>query len=203
MENIKCYLIIHNVAKKHNVGSIIRSAAAMNVSEIWIVGKRKLSSFGNQGTAKRVTYRNFAGLEELKEYSLTNHIQILGIEIMDSSKSIWDSPFTTSTAFIMGNEGTGMTSQEKDICDGFLYIPQYNSNTESLNVSVAAGIILHHFASNFYADWAGFKESSRLGEKYEVVDRSGINAMMSRAQEIREERKKKHEQSIEIMKDPL
>ena len=62
---------------------------------------------------------------------------------------------------------------------------------------------IHHFASNFYADWAGFKESSRLGEKYEVVDRSGINAMMSRAQEIREERKKKHEQSIEIMKDPL
>lgn len=149
MESHKCYLIIHNVAKKHNVGSIIRSASAMNVSEIWVVGKRKLASFGNQGTAKRMPYRKFPSLKELKDYSAACAIQVLGIEILDSSKSIWDSPFTTSTAFILGNEGTGLTQQEKEICDGFIYIPQYNSNTESLNVSVAAGIILTHFSRIF------------------------------------------------------
>jgi tRNA G18 (ribose-2'-O)-methylase SpoU len=149
MEEIKCFLIIHNVAKKHNVGSIIRSAAAMNVSEIWVVGKRKLASFGNQGTAKRVVYRNFLGLAEVKDYAEANSIQIVGVEIMESSKSIWTTPFSTSTAFFMGNEGTGMDEAEKEICHGFVYIPQYNSNTESLNVSVAAGIVLSHFASNF------------------------------------------------------
>ena len=149
MENLKCYLIIHNVAKKHNVGSIIRSAAAMGVTEIWVVGKRKIASFGNQGTAKRVVYRNFGSLEELKTYSQANSVQIIGLEILSSSKNIWDSPFSGSTAFLMGNEGTGMSEQEKEICDGFVYIPQYNSNTESLNVSVAVGILLSHFARNF------------------------------------------------------
>ena len=148
MDSLKCYLIIHNVAKKHNVGCIIRSASAMNVSEIWVVGKRKLSSFGNQGTAKRVSYRNFLSLKDLRDYSTACQIQILGVEILDQSKSIWDSPFTCSTAFILGNEGTGLTPQEKEICDGYIYIPQYNSNTESLNVSVAAGIILSHYARN-------------------------------------------------------
>jgi tRNA G18 (ribose-2'-O)-methylase SpoU len=147
MEDIKCYLIIHNVAKKHNVGSLIRSSAAMNVSELWIVGKRKLASFGNQGTAKRVVYRNFATLAELKQYAVDKGIQIIGVEIMDSAKSVWEKPFVTSTAFFMGNEGTGMSQQEKEICDAFVYIPQYNSNTESLNVAVAAGIVLAHFAS--------------------------------------------------------
>ena len=149
MENLKCYLIIHNVAKKHNVGSIIRSAAAMGVTEIWVVGKRKIASFGNQGTAKRVVYRNFGSLEELKTYSQAKSVQIIGLEILSSSKNIWDSPFSGSTAFLMGNEGTGMSEQEKEICDGFVYIPQYNSNTESLNVSVAVGILLSHFARNF------------------------------------------------------
>jgi tRNA G18 (ribose-2'-O)-methylase SpoU len=191
MENLKCYLIIHNVAKNHNVGTIVRSAAAMNVSEIWVAGKRKLASFGNQGTAKRLVYRNFGNLSDLKQYSVSHQIQILGLEILESSKSIWDSPFTTSTAFIMGNEGIGMTDQEKEICDGFVYIPQYNSNTESLNVSVAVGILLNHYSRTFYIDWAGFIESKRIGEKFEVSDKTGIAAMMSRAEEIREERKKK------------
>lgn len=67
---------------------------------------------------------------------------------MESSRNIWNSPFAKSTAFILGNEGTGLSISEKEICDYFVYIPQYRSNTESLNVSVAAGIILSHYASN-------------------------------------------------------
>jgi len=118
----------------------------MNVSEVWVVGKRKLASFGNQGTAKRVVYRYFDNILALKTYATESKVQIMGVEILDSAKSVWDFPFAGSTAFVMGNEGTGLTEQEKEICDGFVYIPQYQSNTESLNVGVAAGIILNHFA---------------------------------------------------------
>ena len=49
-------------------------------------------------------------------------------------------------------------------CDAFIYIPQYGPGTASLNVAVAASIVLHH-----YALWAGFQERSREGQKY-VVD---------------------------------
>lgn len=34
MDNLQSYLIIHNVAKRHNIGSILRSSAAFGVSEI-------------------------------------------------------------------------------------------------------------------------------------------------------------------------
>lgn len=146
MDPIRCFLIIYNISKKHNVGSIIRSAAAMNVSEVWVIGKKKLASFGNQGTAKRVVYRYFDNVPALKSYATELKVQILGIEILESAKSVWDFPFVGSTAFVMGNEGTGLSNQEKEMCDGFVYIPQYQSNTESLNVSVAAGIVLNHFA---------------------------------------------------------
>ena len=50
-----------------------------------------------------------------------------------------------------------------DICDHFVYIPQYSDKTASLNVAIAGSIIFHHFAL-----WAQFKESSREGEKFDV-----------------------------------
>jgi len=47
-----------------------------------------------------------------------------------------------------------------------VYIPQYGPGTASLNVSVAASIVMHHFAL-----WAGYEERSREGEKFMVAER--------------------------------
>ena len=52
------------------------------------------------------------------------------------------------------------------LCDTFVYIQQYGAGTASLNVSVAASIVLHHFAL-----WAGYQERSRHGEKFDVGER--------------------------------
>ena len=51
-------------------------------------------------------------------------------------------------------------------CDSFAYIPQYGPGTASLNVAVAASIVLHHFAL-----WAGYAEREREGQKYVVEER--------------------------------
>ncbi len=72
-------------------------------------------------------------------------IQIIGVEIDPSSVNLENEPFTTSTAFMMGNEGQGMTSKQMSMCDGFVRISQYGGGTASLNVSVAAGLVLHRF----------------------------------------------------------
>ena len=72
-------------------------------------------------------------------------IQIIGVEIDPSSVNLEQEPFTNSTAFMMGNEGQGMTSKQMSVCDGFVRISQYGGGTASLNVSVAAGLVLHRF----------------------------------------------------------
>lgn len=72
-------------------------------------------------------------------------IQIIGVEIDPSSVNLEHEPFATSTAFMMGNEGQGMTSKQMSVCDGFVRISQYGGGTASLNVSVAAGLVLHRF----------------------------------------------------------
>lgn len=63
-------------------------------------------------------------------------------------------------------QGTGLSEHQAKLCDGFVYIQQYGAGTASLNVSVAAAIVLHHFAL-----WASFPERSRQGEKYDVGER--------------------------------
>ncbi|XLR58313.1 hypothetical protein S83_008985, partial [Arachis hypogaea] len=62
--------------------------------------------------------------------------------------------------------GTGLSAKECEICDFFVYIPQYGGGTASLNVNVTASIVLHHFGV-----WAGFGERSRDGNKFVVAER--------------------------------
>ena len=68
--------------------------------------------------------------------------------------------------YIFYLQGDGMTENQKAICDGFVYIRQHGPGTASLNVSVAASIVMHHFAL-----WAGYDERAREGEKYLVQER--------------------------------
>lgn len=49
------------------------------------------------------------------------------------------------------------------LCDSFVYIPQHGAGTASLNVTVAASIVLHQFAV-----WAQYPERQREGAKYAV-----------------------------------
>ena len=52
-----------------------------------------------------------------------------------------------------------------------MYIPQHGPGTASLNVAVAASIVLHHFAV-----WAGYAERSRTGAKFDVGARRARTA---------------------------
>ena len=52
------------------------------------------------------------------------------------------------------------------LCDSFVYIPQYGAGTASLNVTVAASILLQHFAL-----WAGYPERERAQHKFVVAPR--------------------------------
>lgn len=69
---------------------------------------------------------------------------------------------------MMGNEGHGLTEAQKAMCDGFVYIPQFGKGTASLNVSVAAAIVMHRFAS-----WAGYEEQVRDA----AVDKFSVEAL--------------------------
>lgn len=174
-QKYKSYLVLHNVGKKKNVGTIIRSACAFNLSNVFLISKniggkkykpeKDFNFFGNQNTAAQIDYTAFGSLKEAKEYFVQNNIFVCGVEIMHNAQSITKHPFKGNTAFILGNEGTGLNDNQKAICDHFVYIPQYTNKTASLNIAVAGSIIFHHFAM-----WAGFEETPIYSEKFQIQD---------------------------------
>jgi tRNA C32,U32 (ribose-2'-O)-methylase TrmJ len=163
---LESYVVVHNIAKRHNVGTLARSATAFGVSELILVGRRDFNSFGNHGSSNHLRFRHFHSLQEARQFLKDKDCDICGVEITHDALPVNQHPFKKSTAFLLGNEGTGLSSKECEICDFFVYIPQYGCGTASLNVTVAASIVLHQFGV-----WAGFAERSRDGNKFVVAER--------------------------------
>ncbi len=68
----KGYLLMFNISKSKNFGTILRSSSAFNLSEIFVVedhNKRsKIITFGSQGTAEKMTMRIFSSLKDVRTY---------------------------------------------------------------------------------------------------------------------------------------
>ncbi|KAH9296898.1 hypothetical protein KI387_028580, partial [Taxus chinensis] len=147
LETMESFVIVHNVAKRHNIGTLARSATAFGVSEFIVVGRKDFNAFGSHGSTLHINFRHFHTLQEAQQYLKGKDCDICGVEIADGALAVHEHPFRKSTAFLLGNEGTGLSTKEMEICDFFVYISQYGCGTASLNVTIAGSIVLHHFAA--------------------------------------------------------
>ncbi|XP_077218593.1 tRNA/rRNA methyltransferase (SpoU) family protein isoform X2 [Tasmannia lanceolata] len=188
------FVVVHNVAKRHNIGTMARSATAFGVTEFILVGRRDFNAFGSHGSTSHLRFRHFHSLSDARLYLKERDCDICGVEIADGAVAVNQHPFRKSTAFLLGNEGTGLSLKECEICDFFVYIPQYGCGTASLNVTVAASIVLHHFG--------GFPERTRDGNKFSVAEKTMKQARRNYCTEssesVSEERKSKRENACDF-----
>lgn len=154
------FVILFNIAKKNNLGNLIRTANAFGAKEILIVGKRRYHQFGSFGTSKASTKRHFYDLDSAVSYLRSQNCRIFGVEILDQAIPIEEVTFDGPSAFMMGNEGDGLTDSQINQCDEFVYIRQFGSGG-SINVNVAAGVVLHRFAAN-----VGYSENPKSDGKF-------------------------------------
>lgn len=141
----KSSLILFNISKSRNFGGIIRTANALGVSEIIIIGRKKFTRYGNFGTYENRKIRHFFTLGEAVSYLKQSGYTIVGVEIDENSVSVEKFEFNMNCAFMFGNEGTGLSSKQREACNSLIYIKQYGLGA-SLNVNVAAGIIFNYFS---------------------------------------------------------
>ena len=158
-ENYASYLILFNIAKHQNFGNLIRTANAFGSQPV-CVGKKDFSRCGATGGTRLTKVQHFYTLHAACRFVRSQGCKIYGVEINPDATSIVEQPFTGSSAFMMGNEGEGLSAKQIGMCDQLVYIPQHGSAV-SLNVNVAAGIVLHHFAA-----WAKFQQTELRGNKF-------------------------------------
>jgi len=145
-------VLLHNVRSSHNVGSIFRTADAAGIEKVFLTGytPAPLDRFKrpNKEIAKTALgAEKFLAWEHMKEpASVIRRLRregwhIVGVEQDARSQDYRRFRIKSSTLFVFGNEVRGISRTLRDACDTLLEIPM-KGKKESLNVAVAAGIVL-------------------------------------------------------------
>lgn len=146
----QCYLILFNLNKKNNLGTILRSAAAFGVQSVVLVGRRAFKSFCKKSGQGAVPIENAESVADavalLRAKHLGERLHVCGVEIVPQATSLHEAPFHGHTAFMVGNERGGLTREQLDACDSLVYIPQFGARVGSLNVACACSIVLYQFS---------------------------------------------------------
>lgn len=139
-------VILDHLEDPHNFGAIIRTCEAAGVDYIIIPKNRSVSV---NSTVMKVST---GALDNVKIACVTNlnntikKLQEKGVWIvgtdMEDSEPYDQIDYTTPTALVIGSEGFGMSDLVKKNCDFIARIPM-NGKVNSLNASVAAGIMIY------------------------------------------------------------
>ena len=138
-------LILDNVQDPGNLGTIIRSAVAFNVDTV-ILSEDTVDLYNfksiraSQGMLFHLNIIR-ADLQTMINYLKNKNYKIYGTKVINA-KELKNVEKPEKFAIIMGNEGSGVKKEILDVCDEYLYI-KTNPLCESLNVSIAASIILY------------------------------------------------------------
>ena len=83
-------MLMFRIAKQKNFGTIVRSAAAFGIEEVFMIDQKykKIKQFGSQGTADKMDYKMFKSLKDVRTYCTLQKISICGIEIIEGARPI-------------------------------------------------------------------------------------------------------------------
>ena len=143
-------LVLDNIQDPGNLGTIIRLADWFGIEQI--ICSENTVDFYNpkviQATMGSFTRVNIV-YQNLKELLQNTDRPIFGTDM--AGKNIYKTDFPKSFYLVLGNEGNGISPEIKSLVTENLTIPRFGKlqSTESLNVSMAAGIILGQVFSKF------------------------------------------------------
>jgi tRNA G18 (ribose-2'-O)-methylase SpoU len=138
-------IAIENWQHDLNIGSVVRTANAFNVSYVHIVGKRDWNRRGAMVTDKYLHVLHHATVADFATWCSQSSVPIIGIDNLPVSKQMENYPLPQKCVLFFGQEGAGMSDEAVSICEVVLAIQQYGS-TRSMNASAAGAIAMYAWA---------------------------------------------------------
>ena len=156
-EKTPIVVVLDNIRSMHNVGSVFRTADAFLVQGIYLCGftpqppHRDIHKTA-LGATETVAWKYFAttaaAVVALREAGYT----VFAVEQTEGSVPLQEvCSRSAPLAVVFGNEVEGVGAEALAICDGAIEIPQWGMK-HSLNISVAAGIVLWELVRGRFAD---------------------------------------------------
>jgi 23S rRNA (guanosine2251-2'-O)-methyltransferase len=137
---------LDQVSDPHNLGAVIRTAEAAGATGVVV------PAHGSARVTPAVARASAGAVEHLPVAVVTNLARYLG-EVKsgdlwvvgaagDAPRSMWESDLSGGLALVFGAEGKGLRPLVRRTCDELVSIPLEGA-VESLNVSVAAGVLVY------------------------------------------------------------
>lgn len=141
-------LILEGVTDPHNLGACLRSADAAGVDAVIVprhhaAGLTPVACRSAAGAAESLPYFEIGNLSRVIAGLKDKGIRVAGTALGARSVSLFEFEPPPALALIMGAEGEGLRRLTLDSCDELLAIPMAG-DVQSLNVSVAAGVVLFY-----------------------------------------------------------
>ena len=140
------YLVLDQVQDPHNLGACLRTVDAVGAHGI-IVTKDNAAGITPtvckvaSGAAETVPVYQVTNLARVLRWLKEQNIWVMGAA-GEAEQTIYDMKLDMPLALVMGAEGSGMRHLTRQHCDFLVKIPM-TGQVESLNVSVAAGVLLY------------------------------------------------------------
>ena len=145
-------VVLDNVRSLYNIGSIFRSCDAFRVKSVYLCGitatppnaEIHKTALGGEDS---VEWKYFEKTEDVIQKLRQEDYFIYSIEQVENSTRLQNLSLdaTKTYAVVFGNEVKGVSQNVVDLSNDCLEIPQFGTK-HSLNVSVAAGIVIWEFA---------------------------------------------------------
>lgn len=139
-------LIIDNIHDPHNVSAILRSCDAFGVHKIHLYyTNEEFPELGKKSSASAIKWverEKHSNAKQMVEKLRADGFNIIRTGFSENARPITEWDFTKPSAIILGNEHRGLSPELCELVEDELYIPMQGM-VESLNVSVAAAIILY------------------------------------------------------------
>lgn len=138
------FIICEHLQDPGNLGTILRMSEAAGVTAV-ILASETVELYNpkvvraTMGAIFRVNTYTTDDISGIIIDMKKNGISVYGAALDDSTDyALLD--YKKPTAFVIGNEGNGMTEETKKLCSQLIHIPM-EGNVESLNASVAASVL--------------------------------------------------------------
>jgi len=153
-EKMPVMVVLDNIRSMHNVGSVFRTADAFLLRGIYLCGYTPQPPHRDihktaLGATETVEWKYAATTVEAVKMLKDEGYSIFAVEQVQSSIPLqqFDINQHSPVAVVFGNEVSGVQDEVLKLCDGCIEIPQLGMK-HSLNISVAAGIVLWELVRN-------------------------------------------------------
>ncbi|HEX9067076.1 MAG TPA: TrmH family RNA methyltransferase [Streptosporangiaceae bacterium] len=167
-------LLLESVSQPFNLGSIVRTAAAFGVEQVWLCGDAADPGHPSArktalGTARFLTFERCAGPAAAAAAVRAAGFRLIAVELTDGAVPLHRADLHGDVCLALGNEDRGCSPALLAAADQVAYIPQ-TGRVGSLNVAAAAAIVLAEARRREWDRWAGLPGGTGLPDNTGLED---------------------------------